>query len=178
MKKTTTPPATLEPPPPAKLIYAVQLSQWTQGVGLAGPADWEARLEGHDAHCGRGGRLNASFTGYGKVPFSRHSGSSVPRFRITVEELRPTIKVHPWKPKEVPLGAWFRRRGSDLHRLPLFGVHPAGVTLSHGRGDCKGLSGTARALAMPFDKLAENWDYSTDSGETWQPAGRVEEVYE
>ncbi len=75
----------------------------------------------------------------------------------------PCRRLHPWKPEEVPVGAQIRLRERQGHcRWTL--------TMAN---DSVAYCG---AIVFGFEALAERYEYSTDHGLTWSPAGRVEEV--
>lgn len=80
--------------------------------------------------------------------------------------VQPQGKVHPWRAAEVPLAAWARfgldAWHGDATRYLITAVLRDSVRLGNGKD-------------YDFTTLAEGWDYSTDGGKTWLPAGRVEQ---
>lgn len=66
-------------------------------------------------------------------------------------------KLRPWKPEEVPVGAWMREKNGGL---PSLIVAVTGRTLHRGHGD-----------SIQFDYALNHYEHSTDNGVTWKPCG-------
>jgi hypothetical protein len=75
-------------------------------------------------------------------------------------DLMPPTKLRPWRPEEVPLGAWTRLKEHPHCRQLITEVSEY----------CVGIGIDARGL----DKILIDSEHSTDSGKTWLPCG-VEE---
>jgi hypothetical protein len=74
---------------------------------------------------------------------------------------KPQPKLRPWKPGEVPLGAWFRHDGTPQSVQIIVAVMDVGF-----RNFCNFYS---------FDSvLAGDYSYSADAGKTWLPCGILE----
>lgn len=76
--------------------------------------------------------------------------------------IKPEPKLRPWKPEEVPMLAWYKRKGEANEWMTLAGIssYGKGVRLSLGTG-----------WVQAFEEL----EHSTDGGKTWQPCGVIEE---
>jgi hypothetical protein len=87
-----------------------------------------------------------------------HQTENPARFRIAT-----TKHLRPWKPEELPLGAWICDKGNLDYSLIVACVSGMAVQVDSD-GFCK-ISPT---------HLLENFQHSTDQGKTWLPCG-VEE---
>lgn len=89
-----------------------------------------------------------------------------PSFAIDCEyRIKPEPKLRPWRPEEVPVGAWLRRK------MPPTGYHVwliVGVSASS--GDVAFSQDSHRSLEEIL-----NYEHSTDNGATWRPCGVMEE---
>ena len=68
--------------------------------------------------------------------------------------IKPTAKLRPWTPDEVPLGAWMRFKRNPQDRVLLGWV----------------------SVQSDRDLWLDEREYSTDGGKTWLPCGVVEEA--
>ena len=73
--------------------------------------------------------------------------------------VKPTSKLRPWKPEEVPVGAVVRHKKTGL-RMLIEGNNNDVVVM--------------RAGDYSMELLLENWMYSVDFGRTWLPCGVME----
>lgn len=86
------------------------------------------------------------------------------------------VVVHPWKTEEVPLGAWFRRKGGTSgHAQALISIATDCVHLAYGT-----IAGgtSAHNTCVNNDRLSHDWEVTTDGGKTWNPAGRLSQEQE
>lgn len=173
-----------QPDPAAPLTFTTRarINEWSHNP-IGGWAQPTLEVGLRSAY-GDGG-----LTFHGKLSFVQVPAALLPAayswqdavVEVTFKVLTPQSRVVPWKPEEVPLGAWFQRVDGDTNSLALLGVHKTAITLAYGyiADDTRGKSaaGSARALSVLLDKLAQYWRYSIDGGKTWKPAGRVEVVH-
>lgn len=89
-----------------------------------------------------------------------HFQASVDSYRIA-----PEPKLRPWKPEEVPVGAWLKHSGNP----------------TNWRGIIIASKGTAILVPSEANIMWEDVDdigcylHSTDGGKTWHPCGVMEE---
>lgn len=87
-----------------------------------------------------------------------HHDENPSRFRIKTPQ-----KLRPWKPDELPLGAWIRTKGSSDVSIAI-AVRNGLLTWSDGK-ECYSVNPT---------HLFNNFEHSTDQGKTWLPCGVLE----
>jgi hypothetical protein len=110
-------------------------------------AFWEGKLQ-----------YNSCIVGWMKSDFPPNPDISPERYRIaTPKQLRP------WKPNELPLGAWIRTTGSSDVSIAIASRNGL-LTWSDGR-ECYSVNPT---------HLLKSFEHSTDQGKTWLPCGVLE----
>lgn len=85
----------------------------------------------------------------------------------TLYRIKPEPKLRPWKPEEVPLGAWYMH---EIGGMPWFvdRIYPAGVKFA------------GNDVLYPFEQLAEQFHHAMPSEmlgskNPWKPCGVSEE---
>jgi hypothetical protein len=81
-------------------------------------------------------------------------------------DLMPPAKLRPWRPEEVPLGAWVKDKRAERSRWLILAVSEYGITTAN--------ASFAGPRWRTFDNMESNCLFSVDNGATWQPCG-VEE---
>jgi len=76
--------------------------------------------------------------------------------------IKPTAKLRPWTPDEVPLGAFMRPKQGSWRSL-ISAVDSDGRIIVH-------------YIAIKREAALENHEHSTDGGKTWLPCGVMEET--
>jgi hypothetical protein len=91
-----------------------------------------------------------------------------PSFTDPIEcyRIKPEPKLRPWRPEEVPLGAWFRMCEGGW-RLGMVAVAHSAVVI--------GVTAT-RQEAVSFEVLRDQYEHSIDGGKTWLPCGIMEDA--
>jgi hypothetical protein len=79
-------------------------------------------------------------------------------------QIKPEPKLRPWRPEEVPLGAWFRMCEGGW-RLGMVAVAHSAVVI--------GVTAT-RQEAVSFEVLRDQYEHSIDGGKTWHPCGIID----
>lgn len=75
--------------------------------------------------------------------------------------IKPTPRLRPWRPEEVPLGAIARRKDNPAQRTILVGISE------------KGIYG-ALLCASRTEDVMNLYEHSTDGGKNWLPCGVME----
>jgi len=82
----------------------------------------------------------------------------------------PKPKLRPWKPEEVPVGAWIKSKNDFAKKYNYF-TTIIGVTSRH----IVTAEETIGEMFATFEKELERSEYSVDKGKTWHPCGVLEQ---
>lgn len=88
---------------------------------------------------------------------------------IFLYRIKPEPKLRPWRPEEVPVGAFFKLKLSSPNcwiRIPLL-VNSEGIWFFH--------TAETKPLNYVFDEIMREYLYTVDGGKTWLPCGVQEE---
>ena len=88
-------------------------------------------------------------------------------YRIKSAKSEP--KLRPWKPEEVPVGAWIRAKNEATIKYNYF-TTIIGVTST----DIVMAEETFEDMFDSFEKALTTSEYSIDKGKTWHPCGVLE----
>ena len=82
---------------------------------------------------------------------------------VTCEyRIKPSPRLRPWKPEEVPVGAAYRSASNPLRRQIILGTTSMDVTVA-----CLNENKISEIALEDFVK----YEYSLDHGKTWLPCG-------
>lgn len=110
-------------------------------------AFWDGELEFHSC-----------IVGWTTAELPPGAGSEPSDYRIKAPK-----KLRPWKPNELPLGAWIRTKGSSDVSIAI-AVRNGLLTWSDGK-EC---------YSVNPNHLLNSFEHSTDHGKTWLPCGTLE----
>lgn len=103
---------------------------------------------------------------------SKIDGSWIDKTRLDDDEwpnpdyeyrIKPEPKLRPWKPEEVPVGAWIR----SASRLS---ENACALICSRGNGGIGSFS-FQEIVAIQFEEALHDCEYSIDGGKTWLKCG-------
>lgn len=95
-----------------------------------------------------------------------HTEFPVFSFTDSDYRIKPTPEYRPWRPEEVPVGAWIRA-ATDFARRHGYFSSIIGVSISN----IMTVEDSVEDMMMTFEKAFNNYEYSIDKGKTWKPCG-------